>query len=296
MIINKLLFTLTVLCLAPTLAADVLEKSESNFEITVEALTKRSPLINFNVKDKLYALVRSTVEDMQGFRLKDARKPAEERRAFANQFGLNCSLPLLSIYQLASTHPNFKSYLMGLYSIYALDTNKKGTFVGELIIDERDLSESGMLEIGYDIDITMRRKGIALEAIGAVVKQIINIHLGKEMFVFDHEAAQSRVKATFQKAIQKSRKPLATVKSKVSFDNYPSLRLQEKSGFSPLKFSVDYSVVYVYPPQESHISSTAIPYLKMLTNENKDERQKGIQVLRHSIDRLTSPAPGSSNY
>jgi hypothetical protein len=107
-------------------------------------------------------------------------------------------------------------------------------------------------------------------------------------------AAQSKVKTTFQKAIQKSRKPLAMLKSKVSFDNYPSLCLYEKSGFLPWNFSVDYSVVYVYPPKESHISPTAIPYLRMLTNENKDERHKGIQVLEHSIDQMAATAPGPS--
>jgi hypothetical protein len=283
--LKKWIFSLVLMGLAPALAAEPAD-DESTLKLPARSLESRPNFIRFSVGDAPYALVRATEEDGRGFKLKDARKSPAEREKFANQFAIQNSLNTLIVYKMGSRHNEFRNYLFGLYSIFALSPDATGTFVGELILDEFELSSDGCVEISIDVDPAFRKKGIAFASTKAALSGIIDPNLGKKSLVFDNRAVQSKIAKTFQRAFLPSEKPLTMLKSKVAFDNFPSLLLNRKLPFSLWNFAVDYSLVYAYPPRESDVQPAAIPYVKMLFNSNEAERQEGIRVLRNSIDEM----------
>jgi RimJ/RimL family protein N-acetyltransferase len=230
-------------------------------------------------------LVRSHIDDLPGFTLKDQRKDKAERLKFHNQFNIEAADKILTIYQKAEQWkaPSFATYLFGLYSIYQLNETT-ATFCGEVNLSEENLKQSGFIEMTIDIDPTKRGQKIGTTAIQAVLDHILTPNLGKKQLSVINYHNTSNESIMTKKGFSKSPTTLTHLKSTIAFDNLASHVVHQKAGMTPDNFSVDYSVVYIYPPMTSSITPQALSLVRSLTSSNEEERKDAIMVLTHSID------------
>lgn len=264
---------------------------ELDHKVSCEQLEKRPVMFKFTVPNEQsqFAIVRADKKDIEGFRLKNSRKTNNERLKFQSQFSIESSSKILEIYQNAKDWKveAFKNYLFGLFSIYNL-TEETGTFCGELNLDEQSLSTGSFIEISIDIDPSKRKLGIGKAATQAVLKNILTPNLGKKGLSVINYKNTSNKSNMRKKGFSESLLPLKYLKSKVEFNNLPSHKINNALGMVPWNFSVDYSVVYVYPIFKSCLTQQAIPLVKALTSGKEEERQQAIKILMHSIDIMNN--------
>jgi RimJ/RimL family protein N-acetyltransferase len=262
-------------------AADI-----QDHQISIDKLEHRKQAFRFQTpKDAKLMLVRSHIDDLPGFTLKDQRKDEAERLKFNNQFNIKAADKALTIYQQAQQWKisSFATYLFGLYSIYQLD-EATATFCGEVNLSEESLNQLGFIEMTIDIDPTKRSQGIGTITIQAVLDHILTPNLGKKQLSMINYHNTSNKSAMIKKGFSKSLTALAYLKSTIAFDNLASYIVHQKVGMTPNNFSVDYSVVYTYPPMTSSITPQALPLVRSLTSSSEEERKYAIKVLTHSID------------
>ncbi|WP_338453537.1 hypothetical protein [Candidatus Bealeia paramacronuclearis] len=223
--------------------------------------------------------------------LKNANKDQEERIKFANQFGLSHGLKTLETYKMLSEWniPAFKDYKFGLFSIYQLnESNNKASYVGELNLDESNLSTNGSVEASYDIEPTVRNQGIAKAAMLTVMIKLFKPLEKTSPWQMDYASLSNKQKAN-STGFKKSTKVLSFMKLKIGPDNLYSTILANRLNFQFYNLGADYSVVYSWPPQKSPIPEIAFtqltPFIKNLISSNENDRQIAIQTIIKTVDR-----------
>lgn len=260
-----------------------------DYQVSIDKLEQRNKVFKFQTpQNDSFLLVRSHMDDFPGFTLKDQRKGEDERLKFNNQFNIKTANEILTIYNKAEQWkvPGFATYIFGLYSIYQLN-GKTSTFCGELNLSEEDLNTSGFVEISIDIDPTKRVQKIGTAAIRTVLDQILTPNSGKKQLQINYKSTSNK-STMIKKGFSNSSVAWTHLKSKIEFANLASYIVHQKVGMTPYNFSVDYSVVYIYPPMTSSITPQALNLVSLLTSTNAEERKDAIKILTRSIDHMKS--------
>lgn len=254
---------------------------EKFHQLPAASIAARPQYIEFTIDGQTFAIARTLKEDFHGFKKKDEKKTEAERTKFSAQFGLGHSIQIMGLHQraLENVPDEFKCYSFGLFSIFAID-GENAAFVGELNLCDAEISTDGSAEISIDIDPDARRKKIGFCAQQKAIAALIDPALNKKVMVIDYSRIRER---DYGHVFSESVSCLTRLKSKVDFDNLPSLRINKTLGFCMWNFTVGCEISYVYPPIETAMTEGGLRYARMLLSDRPSERAESISVLTASL-------------
>ena len=239
---------------------------------TEEVLFNRTVHLPFDANGVKHILVRSSLEDFEGFQLKDTRKTREERKKFEEQFSLVTAKRLMTIYDKIIPQFNlediFKEYRLGLFSIYRQEANNSYIFVGELNIDDSPNSifpdQQLELEITLDIDPLYRNKGISKAVCSTVLQSLYPPLQQSPRWLIDWKKIQPhRERKDF---FYESIKPFSSVVAIVDLDNKYSHKTFQSLGFTPYNATNNNEIFYIYPPCQTNLTREGFEYVKRLAS------------------------------